>query len=113
MWLSDIENSILELFSWRAFDVTLNVLFFLFGSHSSASARFLPPPPAVSGGHHGDHSDRHHPLRSLLFPRPLRLQRVPLQCGDGHPQPAAQTRVLLLRVPDVPRAGGRVQRQLW
>lgn len=72
---------------------------------------------AVPSGDGGDDTDRHHPFWDLLPVARAGSRQgegpAPLQRRYGHPQPAPEACVLLLRLPNVPRARRRLQRQLW
>lgn len=74
------------------------------------------PFAAVSPGHGYDSADGHHPLWDLLSGQRRGHRQgkwcVSLQSWYGHPQPAPQACVLLLCLPNVPRAWRRLQRQL-
>lgn len=80
------------------------------------SCALCRPFAAVSPGDGCDGADWHRPLRDLLPGQRLGHRQgdwcVPLQSRYGHPQPAPQARVLLLCLPNVPRAWRRLQRQL-
>lgn len=82
-----------------------------------ATRVFCRPPAAVSPGDGFDDADWHHALWDLLPGQRLGHRQgqwcVSLQSGYGHPQPAPQARVLLLCLPNVPRARRRLQPQLW
>lgn len=84
--------------------------------HTGVSCFLCRPFAAVSPGDGYDSADGHHPLWDLLSGQRRGHRQgkwcVSLQSRYGHPQPAPQACVLLLCLPNVPRARRRLQRQL-